>query len=69
MYAAFLDLRKAFDSLDHMMLLEHLSDLGVQGIELLWFTNYLSQRVQHVKAQGKVSSWSSVKGGVPQGSA
>ena len=40
--AAFLDLRKAFDSLDHVMLL---SDLGVQGIELLWFTNYLSQQV------------------------
>ena len=51
------------------MLLECLSDLGVQGIELLWFTNYLSQRVQHVKTRDKVSSWSLVKGGVPQGSA
>ena len=67
--AAFLDLRKAFDSLDHVMLLERLSDLGVQGIELLWFTNYLSHRVQRVKARDKVSSWSLVKSGVPQGSA
>ena len=50
------------------MLLERLSDLGVQGIELLWFTNLLSQRVQHV-TRDKVSSWSPVKGGIPQGSA
>ena len=67
--AAFLDLRKAFDSLDHVLLLERLGDMGVQGIELSWFTNYLSQRVQRVKVRDKVSSWSPVKGGVPQGSA
>ena len=69
MCAAFLDLRKAFDSLDHVMLLEHLSDSGVQGIELLWFINYLSQRVQCIKARDKFFSWFPVKGGVPQGSA
>ena len=63
MCAAFLDLRKAFDSLD--MLLECLSDMGVCGIELLWFIDYLSQSVQCIE----VSSWSPVKGGVPQGSA
>ena len=33
--AAFLDLRKAFDSLDHVVLLEHLSAIGVLGNELL----------------------------------
>ena len=37
--AAFLDLRKAFDSLDHVMLLEHLSTMGVLGVELSWFTD------------------------------
>ena len=44
--AAFLDLRKAFDSLDHVMLLERVSAMGVHGTELFWFIDYLSQRVQ-----------------------
>ena len=42
---------------------------GVRGIELSWFIDYLSQRVQRVKFRDKVSSWSPVKGGVPQGNA
>ena len=67
--AAFLDLRKAFDSLDHVVLLECLSTIGVLGTELLWFTDYLSWHVQRIKVCDRVSSWSSVKGGVPQGSA
>ena len=67
--AAFLDLRKAFDSLDHVVLLEHFSAIGVMGNELLWFTDYLSQGVQRIKVRDRVSSWSAVKGGVPQGSA
>ena len=67
--AAFLDLRKAFDSLDHVVLLEHLSAIGVLGNELLLFTDYLSRCVQRIKVRVRVSSWSAVKGGVPQGSA
>ena len=52
------------------MLLEHLSTMGLHGVELSWFTNYLSpQRVQHIKTGDGVSSWSPVKVGVPQGSA
>ena len=47
--AAFLDLRKAFDSLDHHLLLDRLFSLGVTGVELQWFTNYLSDRRQRVK--------------------
>ena len=43
--AAFLDLRKAFDSLDHHVLLQRLLNLGVSGTELGWFTNYLSYRM------------------------
>ena len=39
---AFFDLRKAFDSLDHIILLERLSKLGVHGTALSWFKNYLS---------------------------
>ena len=69
--AAFLDLRKAFDSLklDHVTFLECLSAMGVHGTELSWFIDYLSQCVQRVKFYDKVSLWSPVKGGVPQGSA
>ena len=44
--AVFLDLRKAFDSLDHVMLLERLSTMGVHGVELSWFTDYPSQRIR-----------------------
>ena len=67
--AAFLDLRKAFDSLDHVVLLERLSAIGVLGNELVWFTDYLSRCVQRIKVRDRVSSWSAIKGGVPQGSA
>ena len=47
--AAFLDLRKAFDSLDHVTLLHRIQELGVYNVELRWFQNYLSDRYQRVK--------------------
>ena len=47
--AAFLDLRKAFDSLDHCLLLQRLFDLGISGVELTWFSDYLTHRLQRVK--------------------
>ena len=56
-------------SVDHVVLLERLSAIGVLGNELVWFTDYLSWRVQHIKVRDRVSSWSAVKGGVPQSSA
>ena len=42
--AAFLDLRKAFDSLDHVTLLHRVQELGVHNVELRWFQDYLSNR-------------------------
>jgi len=39
---AFLDLKKAFDSLDHYILLQSLSELGVLNAALNWFKNYLT---------------------------
>ena len=38
--AAFLDLKKAFDSLDHCILLQRIGDLGAAGPVLRWFKNY-----------------------------
>ena len=46
--AAFLDLRKAFDSLDHSILLERLHQLGVCDVELRWFCDYLSDHLQRL---------------------
>ena len=66
---AFLDLRKAFDSLDHCLLLQRLGMLGVVGTEISWFVSYLSDRFQRVKYNNSYSNWGLVKGGIPQGSA
>ena len=67
--AAFLDLRKAFDSLDHSILLQRLQKLGVMGVELKWFANYLTNRMQRVKQKDRYSDWGLLLGGIPQGSA
>ena len=67
--ATFLDLRKAFDSLDHCILLQRLQKLGVMGVELRWFADYLTNRMQRVKQKDRYSDWGLVLGGIPQGSA
>ena len=66
---AFLDLRKAFDSLDHCMLLHQLSNLGISNAVLRWFQDYLSDRTHRVKCHHQYSPWALMKGGIPQGSA
>ena len=66
---AFLYLKKAFDSLDHCILLQRLSEFGVSTAALGWFKNYLINRFHRVKCQGKFSSWKIINGEIPQGSA
>ncbi|MBM3938923.1 MAG: reverse transcriptase family protein, partial [Sphingomonadales bacterium] len=66
--AIFCDLKKAFDCCDHSILLNKLARLGVQGIDLLWFRNYLLDRQQFAFVNGKPSSLKNINTGVPQGS-
>ena len=66
--AIFLDLSKAFDTLDHHILSSKLYRLGVRGNALLWFQNYLSNRCQYTEYKSHLSSRQYVSCGVPQGS-
>ena len=63
------DLRKTFDFLNHVILLERLQKMGVCDVELKWLQNYLSDHFQRVKCGATFSDWGPVKGGIPQGSA
>ena len=64
----FIDLRKAFDSIDHVLLLAKLSAYGFDDVSISWFTNYLSNRQQRVVLDDVYSDWAAVHRGVPQGS-
>ena len=64
----FLDLSKAFDTVDHKILLDKLHHYGIRGLALQWFRNYLDNRKQFTHANGHSSSLKQVKYGVPQGS-
>ena len=66
--AVFMDLSKAFDTLDHNILLDKLSNYGVKGTELSWFHSYLTGRKQFVDIDGTQSELLDIKTGVPQGS-
>jgi sarcosine oxidase/L-pipecolate oxidase len=63
----FLDLRKAFDTCPHDILLKKLSKLGVNGIALEWFKSYLSNRTQQVEVNGSMSNRLEITYGVLQG--
>ena len=64
----FLDFSKAFDTVNHNILLKKLEHYGIRGIALSWFKSYLDKRKQVVIANGETSSEQEVKCGVPQGS-
>ena len=66
--AVYLDLSKAFDTLDHTVLLDKLKYYGVQNNALNWFASYLSNRYQYVDFNGTFSSKLPLTTGVPQGS-
>lgn len=64
----FLDLKKAFDAVDHNILLSKLSYLGIKGIALDWFTSYLEGRTQRVDINGHYSTDRQIDISVLQGS-
>ena len=66
--AVLIDLSKAFDSIDHALLLKKLQSYGVKGNEFNWFTNYLTSRKQRVSLDGTYSDWANISKGVQQGS-
>ncbi len=64
----FLDLKKAFDTVDQSILLAKLEKYGIQGRSLEGFKSYLKDRKQVCSINGKKSSANDIKCGVPQGS-
>ena len=63
----YLDFAKAFDKVDHGILLHKLKSMGITGKLGIWFFNFLSDRTQFVRMPGASSSDSPVISGVPQG--
>ena len=64
----FIDLKKAFDTVDHEILLKKLSHYGIRGLANDWFKSYLNNRQQFVSMSGYDSDKLIIKHGVPQGS-
>ncbi len=63
-----LDLKKAFDLINHELLLNKLSFYGIRGIALQWLRSYLTNRTQKTKINDTFSNVKPVSAGVPQGS-
>ena len=67
-FRIFLDLYKAFDTVDHRIILNKLEYYGIWGVVNDWFASYLSNRRQFVSLFGTNSDYQTVTCGVPQGS-
>lgn len=63
----FIDLEKAFDTVNHSILLDTLESYGIRGTPLQFFNSYLSNRTQYVKINDTLSIEKTLNCGVPQG--
>ena len=64
----FIDLSKAFDTVDHQILIKTLQYYGIDGTALEWFKSYLSNRKQNISYQDTSENCLDIICGVPQGS-
>lgn len=63
----FIDLKKAFDTMDHKLLRRKLDRYGIRGTAYKWIKNYLDNRHQYVQLNDEQSDLLRVTCGVPQG--
>ena len=64
----FLDFAKAFDTVDHKILIKKLEHYGFRGVVNQWYKSYLSNRYQRIKIGNTLSDECKIEYGVPQGS-
>ena len=67
-HSIYMDFSKAFDKVNHSILIHKLEEYGVSGSLLTWFISYISNRSQQVKIANCLSHMVNVTSGVPQGS-
>ena len=63
-----IDLKKAFDTVDHEILLKKLKEYGIIGLENTWLSSYLDNRMQFCRVNRVSSKLDNVNYGMPQGS-
>ena len=61
-----LDYSKAFDRVDHSILLRKLANMGIPDFLVRWFTSFLCDRRQRTKIGNILSEWTTINAGVPQ---
>ena len=64
----FLDLKKAFDTVNHKILISKLEYYGIRGKEKNWFSSFIENRQQFTSIDGYESAHNTISHGVPQGS-
>ena len=64
-YGVFIDLKKAFDTVNHVILLAKLENYGVRGVINSWFRSYLTDRKQNTEINNTVSEAETTLCGVP----